>query len=178
MVADPDNGDFCLQCVGIKQFNTGLIITSPEDRHCLASWTKAASHVYVFSGLNSFWTGPIKAPRKVINLTAQMHGQIWVFAARTFHFVGFAVHFKKINWRSRKEVTHGNVHLEPGLWCVCFRCILRSSADDVHVHQTLVYWSLVPRTGHDHNRHRFKSLVQRTAGCDRQLRTYKAPDIG
>ena len=21
MVADPDNGDFCLQCVGIKQFN-------------------------------------------------------------------------------------------------------------------------------------------------------------
>ena len=32
MVADPDNRDFCLQCVGIKQLNTGLIIT-PEDRH-------------------------------------------------------------------------------------------------------------------------------------------------
>ena len=78
MIADPENGDFCLQCVGIIQFNTGLIITSPENRHRLASWTKAASHVYVFSGLNSFLTGPIKAPHEDINLTAQMHGQIWV----------------------------------------------------------------------------------------------------
>ena len=81
------------------------------------------------SGLNSFLAGPIKAPCEDTNLTGQMHRQFWVFAAlqRTYFilWVLLCILRKLIDDRERRWPME-NVHLEPGLWCVCFRCILSS----------------------------------------------------